>query len=177
MASTPDIRRSKFEQVFSHYDLLHVFARHRGSVDPESIATETLAIAWRRIDEIDAHDCRGWLVATARNLVIAEYRKSKTVPVDPGTIEDTLHSVPDFEVDSLSPRIDTALSSLEPIDREALLLIAWDELTPKEAGASLGITSTAFRVRLHRARKRFAALINESGAAASRTTQLSKDEA
>ena len=45
--------------------------------------------------------------------------------------------------------------------REALLLIAWDDLTPALAAESLGISQTAFRVRLHRARRRLTDLLAE----------------
>jgi DNA-directed RNA polymerase specialized sigma24 family protein len=39
-------------------------------------------------------------------------------------------------------------------DRELLLLVAWEGLTPAEAAAVLGISQVAARTRLHRARKR-----------------------
>jgi RNA polymerase sigma-70 factor, ECF subfamily len=42
-------------------------------------------------------------------------------------------------------------------DREALLLIAAAGLTTEDAAASLGISATAFRMRLSRARRRLAA--------------------
>lgn len=60
-----------------------------------------------------------------------------------------------YEIDSLNPEVDEALKSLSREDREALLLVAWEELTPSQAAGSLGISATAFRVRLHRARRRF----------------------
>jgi RNA polymerase sigma-70 factor (ECF subfamily) len=70
---------------------------------------------------------------------------------------------------ALSAEVDldlaSALLSLSPADREALLLIAWEELTPAEAAASLGITATAFRVRLHRARRRCQAALDAPKAA------------
>jgi RNA polymerase sigma-70 factor (ECF subfamily) len=52
-----------------------------------------------------------------------------------------------------------ALHALAPRDREALVLIAWDNLTPAQAAQALGITAVAFRVRLLRARRRFERLL------------------
>ena len=52
-------------------------------------------------------------------------------------------------------------AALQEKDREALLLIAWEDLTPALAAASLGISSTAFRVRLHRARRRLNELLTK----------------
>lgn len=61
----------------------------------------------------------------------------------------------------LDPALADALRSLSPVDREALLLIAWEELTPSEVARALGINPTAFRVRLLRARRRLRANLDE----------------
>ena len=61
----------------------------------------------------------------------------------------------------LDPDLAHGLRVLPEKDREALLLIAWDDLTPALAAASLGISSVAFRVRLHRARRRLSDLLTE----------------
>lgn len=53
-----------------------------------------------------------------------------------------------------STRLEQALHALSETEREALLLVAWEDLTPSLAAASLGISAAAFRVRLHRARRR-----------------------
>ena len=45
-----------------------------------------------------------------------------------------------------------ALSALRPYDREVLLLVAWEGLTPAEAAVALGIPHGTARSRLHRAR-------------------------
>ena len=58
-----------------------------------------------------------------------------------------------------------ALDALTTSERELLLLVAWDGLTPAEAAQVLGLTPVAARSRLHRARTRAqAALDAMSGA-------------
>ena len=47
-----------------------------------------------------------------------------------------------------------ALAELPEDDREILILIAWQGLSPKDAALVVGCSAAAFRVRLHRARKR-----------------------
>lgn len=158
------VRRSpaeRFEPVFRHYPMVVAFAARRGSRDPEGIAAEALAIAWRRLEDIDPDCCRPWLLATARNLLMDEFRSRVQVPVDPSTIDPMNASVPDHQLESLDAEIDSALNALEPLDREALILIAWEELSPREAAQTLGIRPAAFRVRLHRARKRFRDLLDD----------------
>jgi RNA polymerase sigma-70 factor (ECF subfamily) len=45
-----------------------------------------------------------------------------------------------------------ALIALSDDEREILLLVAWEELTPSQAAAVLGISPETARTRLHRAR-------------------------
>ncbi len=46
-----------------------------------------------------------------------------------------------------------ALARLSELDREALLLTAWDGLSSADAGEVLGVSAGALRVRVHRARQ------------------------
>ena len=50
----------------------------------------------------------------------------------------------------------SALAALTEHEREALLLVAWDELSATDAARVAGCSAAAFRVRLHRARQRVA---------------------
>jgi len=52
-----------------------------------------------------------------------------------------------------------ALAQLSDSDREAVLLIAWEGLDPREAALVIGITGSAFRMRLSRARRRLRRLL------------------
>jgi RNA polymerase sigma-70 factor (ECF subfamily) len=61
-----------------------------------------------------------------------------------------------------------ALRALRPRDREVLILSAWDELGAAEAAEVLGCSPTAYRIRLHRARRRFAQVLDETQADAAR---------
>ena len=109
-----------------------------------------MTIAWRRLADVPRDDPRPWLYATARNLLLAERRRSRTARLH----DDKPAPEPAPELFELDPELASALRELSPLDREALLLTAWEELTPKEAARALGIKPTAFRVRLLRARRR-----------------------
>ena len=54
------------------------------------------------------------------------------------------------------------MARLSEIDREILRLVGWEQLTVAEAAIVLGSTRTAAKVRLHRARRRLAALLTMS---------------
>ena len=51
------------------------------------------------------------------------------------------------------------LGKLRPRDREILMLHFWDELSTAEIAASLGCTENSVAVRLHRAKRAFAAAL------------------
>ena len=136
--------------VFSHLGAITAYARRRGSLDADALAAEVMTIAWRRLADVPRDDPRPWLYATARNLLLAERRRSRTSRLH----DDKPAPEPAPELFELDPELASALRELSPLDREALLLTAWEELTPKEAARALGIKPTAFRVRLLRARRR-----------------------
>jgi RNA polymerase sigma-70 factor (ECF subfamily) len=154
-AETPDQQR--FLAVFAQLPAVTAYARRRGSPDAEAIGAEAMAIAWRRLDAVPLADPLPWLLGTARNLLLEQHRAAQRARV-PSHAEDAFYD-PRLEPGGLSPELDAALRQLAPIDREALLLIAWEGLSPAQAARALGVSPVAFRVRLHRARRRCAALL------------------
>jgi len=150
---------TRFREVFSHLGAVTAYARRRGSRDPDGIAAEAMTIAWRRLDDVPADDPLPWLYGTARNLVLAETRRS--APAAAAAPEAGHVDKPPVELD---PTLDRALRELSQLDREALLLVAWEDLTPGQAAKALRISPVAFRVRLLRARRRFRASLEEAQA-------------
>ena len=148
----------RFRSVFSHLGAVAGYARRRGHADAEALAAEVMTIAWRRLSDVPVDDPRPWLFATARNLVLADARRRT-----PATGEVEMSS-PAPEHLELDPKLGDALRSLSSTDREALLLVAWEDLTPTQAARSLGIRPAAFRVRLLRVRRRLQARLEEAPA-------------
>jgi DNA-directed RNA polymerase specialized sigma24 family protein len=54
-----------------------------------------------------------------------------------------------------------ALLELAPLDREAVVLTAWFDLTSADAARALGITPSAYRMRVARARRRLRAALSD----------------
>jgi RNA polymerase sigma-70 factor (ECF subfamily) len=61
-------------------------------------------------------------------------------------------------------RVLAAIAALRESDREVLLLSAWEQLSPAEIAAVLGISPLAARSRLHRARRRVQAQLRSPAA-------------
>ena len=143
---------ARFREVFAHLQAVADYAARRGSGDPDAIAAETMAIAWRRLDRVPVDEPRPWLFVTARNLLMAERRRaSRRATADRALARPAAPPA----IESADPAVTAALNALGPRDQEALMLVAWDDLSPSQAAATLGITDVAFRVRLLRARRRF----------------------
>jgi DNA-directed RNA polymerase specialized sigma24 family protein len=163
--SDRDAVEARFAEIFLHLDFISTYARRRGARDPDAIAGEVMAIAWRRLADVPAADARPWLIVTARNLLLAERRREPDTGRQPLGDIDVEAPVPQLPCGlDLDPDLARGLRALGERDREALLLIAWDDLTPVLAAASLGISATAFRVRLHRARRRLNDLLTKPAA-------------
>lgn len=152
-------------KVFEHVGLIVGYARRNGSRDPEGVAAEVMTIAWCRLFDVPTDDPGPWLIVTARNLLMAEHRRRRRDHNHSAEVLDPADEPVDLsDAVGLSPALEAAFRRLSRADREALLLVAWDDLTPKAAAASLGITRAAFRARLHRARRHLTSQLNsESG--------------
>jgi RNA polymerase sigma-70 factor (ECF subfamily) len=149
------------------------YARRR--VDPdtaEDVVADALLVLWRRRHEVTRRDrdeevawavgiTRGCLANAQRSarrhlslvsrLAIAERPQQAHAP--PGDTDDEeLHA---------------ALGSLRQEDQELLRLWAWDDLKPAQIAVVLGTTPEVVSVRLHRAKKRLAALLERSDAPSS----------
>jgi DNA-directed RNA polymerase specialized sigma24 family protein len=69
------------------------------------------------------------------------------------------------------------MGELSDEDRELLLLVSWEELSPGEAARVLDISSLAARSRLHRARRRLRTLLEQRESTANQNPELDMEEA
>lgn len=153
-----DARRDRFERVYARYGGdVRAYARRR--VIPalaDDVAAEVFVVAWRRLDDLP-DDPLPWLLACARR-VIANLRRGERRR---RSLLNRLMSVrPAASVRLEAPGpLSRALHCLSEADREVLMLAAWEGLTAAQAAETLGCSEGAFAMRLHRARKRLAAIL------------------
>ena len=139
------------------------------------VAEDLLEETWLRLVAAaprlaDDTSLAAWLFTVARNLHASWCRHRA---IDETRIHDAPASWPlpspgetPFQAAARTEterRLEGALARLPVRDREVLLLVAVDELTPTEAAASLGLTPEASRKRLQRARERLAAEMAAAG--------------
>ena len=138
----------------SHGAAVLAYARRRvGADEAEDVLAETFLVAWRRRREMPG-DALPWLYAVAGNLVLNRLRAERRRGALQARIaSETTAAGNDPAPD---PKLGEALAQLKPIDREALLLTAWEDLAPDRAARAAGCSRATFHVRLHRARGRLA---------------------
>lgn len=167
-----DDRRDRFRIVYEqHYPaVLRYAARRVGPDAAGDVAAETFLIAWRRLDDVPEREPLPWLYATARRCLANEVRGqarsdrlSNRMRAEAGAARGR---APDGLAESVAERLDVlaALATLPAQAQEALRLTEWEQLDDATAARVAGCSTTAFKVRLHRARRRLArALTQQAG--------------
>jgi RNA polymerase sigma-70 factor (ECF subfamily) len=165
----PDIYRDRFERCFDqHYLRIFAFAARRvpGRESAEDVVADTFAIAWRRRDRIP-EETLPWLYAIAGNVIANQYRSShRRHNLDERLAREASVAAPGTDpADSLGGRdeLAAALARLEEAEREVLRLVAWEGLSTRDGARVVGCSPGAFRVRLHRARRKLAKELKTAG--------------
>ena len=131
------------------YVACRISDRHRA----EELTADVFRIAWEK--ELAEPPGIGWLLATARNVLGNEYKGRRRRQELVERLKDEVrHQVP--EPNDERAAVAEVLVRLRERDREVLMLSYWDELTIAELAQTLGCSSSAAAVRLHRARRAFA---------------------
>lgn len=139
-----------------HAPAVHAYLARRIEIAAaEDLLSEVFVVALgarRRVRPHASGSALPWLYGIAHNVVRSHRRRmtAASVPHD----DDVDWDAVDARLDAVAAGRDlrTALAALTSHERELLLLVAWEQLTVTEAAEALGITATAARSRLHRAR-------------------------
>jgi RNA polymerase sigma-70 factor (ECF subfamily) len=159
----------RFEECFrDNYATVLAFTARRlpDRAAAEDAAAETFAVVWRR-RELLPEQPLPWIYGIALR-VIANQRRSgqRRQRLDERLEHEAGSSTPEPDpVDALHRRdaFAHAFGRLKESEQEILRLVAWDGLDTREAAAVLGCSTAAFRVRLHRARRRLAKQLEAAG--------------
>lgn len=168
-----DDREQRFEALYVKYygPLMRYAARRVDDNQPAECVAETFTIAWKRLDDLRDGDPLPWLYGIARRVLAndrrARFRRRRLAE---RLIAETPYSSDDH-AEGVAQRVDLAeaLEALSPRDLECLRLAEWERLSAADAATVMGCSTVAYKVRLHRARRRLAATY-AGEAAPTRTT-------
>jgi RNA polymerase sigma factor (sigma-70 family) len=154
-----------FAVVFDRHAVpIFRYAAHRvGRTQAEDVLAETFARAFaarRRAFTTDG-SLRAWLYAIARNLIADEQRRQARAARARERLQaqEAVQAAPETGV-AADPELKRVLERLREEEREALLLLAWGELSYEEIAVVTGVAVGTVRSRLNRARGRVRAALS-----------------
>jgi len=162
-----DERRARFRALYEvNYELILGYALRRAQgADALDIVSETFLVAWRRLAHVPAGDeARLWLYGTARRVLANHERAERRRARLEGRLADEAatgaHAVTEQQIGAVA----SAFARLRATDRELLALVAWEGLDAREIALVVGCSRNAARIRVHRARRRFAQALEQEDA-------------
>lgn len=167
-ASASDEQR--FTELFwAHHTQVLAYCRRRLPHDlADDAVAETFTTAWRTLAQAP-DDQRLWLLGLARGSV-ANVRRRRDRFARLGdrlaALEQPRPERDHGETIGWQGPFLTAFGSLSENDQEVLRLTTWEGLGPADSAAVLGCSTTAVKVRLHRARQRLRKALGQAEATA-----------
>jgi RNA polymerase sigma factor (sigma-70 family) len=161
-----ELAEARFSRLYGEHEreiLRYALRRSAEAEDAADVVAETFLVAWRRLGDVPLGDeARLWLYATARRVLANHSRGVKRRTRLAERLREELRR--QLPVLPAEPRgVIEALAGLRDGDRELLMLIGMEGLTPSEAARVLGIPTVTARTRLHRARRRLRARLQDQG--------------
>ncbi len=164
-----DSDKERFEQVFrdTARTVLSFVLTRTGPEEAKDVVAQTFLVAWRRIADLPDEPLP-WLIGVARRTVAdkrrADHRREALWDRMSSKYPQTVVDADVVEQLHLRGSIGDALQALSPDDRDILVLVAWEGFTVEQLAEALGCSKPTASVRLHRARRRFAALLDKADA-------------
>lgn len=126
--------------------------------EAEDITAETFLRALTAAGRIEAETVKGYLLTIAKNLAYKRAnQKKRHSPLDPKLQSAANSPEREAEVNLKLQGVMRFIQTLPEIDRAALLMHAQDEMPYEEIADVLGISLSAAKVKVHRARLKLAA--------------------
>ena len=185
MLSPPNVATAKrgrrFEELYAahHVPLLgYALRRTDNTDDAADVLAETFLTAWRRLDEVPpGPQARLWLYGTARRVLANQRRgERRRLALADRLKADLAVSYRPHDQSGDLPDIAAALRNMPESDRELLALSAWEGLDPGQIATVLGCSRNAARIRLHRARRRFAVELGQYPSVPSRPARVTNGD-
>lgn len=152
----------RFEALYRTYHgqvLGYLLRRTGGPEDAADALAETFLTAWRRLDDLPPEpEARLWLYGVARKVLANHHRGERRRTALATRLRGDLvaaYRPPEFTGELA--QIAAAFRRLPAAAQELLALNAWEDLDQGQIAVVLGCSRNAVKIRLHRARKRFAA--------------------
>jgi len=140
-----------------HERVLHYILRRVGELEvARELTADVFRIAWQKSEHEPTTEV-AWLFAVARNVIGNEYRGRRRRRELLFKLAEGVRAAAEPSTGDVEAAVAETLGKLRPKDREILMLHFWDKLSTAEIATSLRCTENNVGVRLHRAKRAFAA--------------------
>jgi RNA polymerase sigma-70 factor (ECF subfamily) len=151
-------REQRFSSLYrEHYRPVWAYAVRRieFQADAADVVADVFAIAWRRLPEVPESPADLlWLYAVARRVVAGKRRSATRRRNLLARLQATAVPASTATGDQVTDRVLDAVARLRRVEREAIALVHWEQLSHAEAAEVLGCSSNAVAIRVHRAHGR-----------------------
>jgi RNA polymerase sigma-70 factor (ECF subfamily) len=152
-------------------DLGAYAARRVGPSLARDVVADTFRVACERADAYDPARGgeRAWLFGIATNLIRRHWRseerrlriQAQTVHSEPSPVDPLLRVEERLDARNRYHLVVDAVAALDPEDRDIVVLIAWEQMSSREAADVLGIQPGTVRSRLNRIRTHLTDVLQE----------------
>jgi len=167
-----DQRELRFQRLYqANFRPVQAYAVNRLGTpdDVPDVVAEVFTTAWRRLADIPPPPGdRLWLYGTARRVIARRHRSASRLRNLVGRLAAARNPTAQLQASGQDPARDqvlVAVAELKPADREALLLVHWEQLSYAEAAQVLGCSANAVGIRVHKAKARLRMLLGEEARA------------
>jgi RNA polymerase sigma factor (sigma-70 family) len=163
-------QHSAFRQLYeANYPRILGYALRRTATaeDAADVVAETFSIAWQKYADVPRGDeATLWLYGVARRVLANHHRRQESrgavIALLAQDYEEAIWVDPSPSGE-VSPAVTAAWRAMSLGDRELLGLLVWETLTMEQIALVLGCPRTVVKVRIHRARRRFARELERRG--------------
>jgi RNA polymerase sigma factor (sigma-70 family) len=158
-------REQRFSSLYrEHYRSVQAYAVRRveSQADAADVVADVFATTWRRLPEVpDPPADLLWLYGVARRVVAGKRRSAMRMHNLIARLQATAVPASTVTGDQVTDRVLDAVATLRLVEREAIALVHWEQLSHAEAAQVLGCSENAVAIRVHRARTRLRQVLAE----------------
>jgi RNA polymerase sigma-70 factor (ECF subfamily) len=147
---------AEFQEAYGrHKDVLYRFARRMtgSATAAEDLVHDCFLMLWRNAASYhaDRGSMRSFLIGVTRNLALKRLQRER--PLEELDENSALCGPMDAAGRERGEIVAQAVAALPPLQREALILVEYEEMSLEEVARATGVETAAVKSRLHRARE------------------------
>ena len=156
--------QTSFKELYKRYaqDVYRFSFWLSGEADTaKDITAETFARVWTSDAETRMESVKAYLFTIARNVYRQQHRRNRAIsPITEDIQDDSIRIEQQFEDRSELHQTLAALQKLPDIDRTLLSMRARDEMSYEEIAKATGLSLSAVKVKVFRARAKLSTLVS-----------------